>query len=91
MTWATAIVLIVLISAIAGVMRSRSRTADPGSRNRDRTEDAAVSGREQELQREVIDLRERIKVLERIATEANSAETRDTRAIADEIERLRDK
>ena len=91
MTWATAIVLIVLISAIAGVMRSRSRTVDPGSRNRDQAEDAAVSGREQELQREVIDLRERIKVLERIATEANSAETRATKAIADEIERLRDK
>ncbi len=91
MTWATAIVLIVLISAIAGVMRSSSRTADHRSQNRDRTEDAAVSGREQELQREVIDLRERIKVLERIATDANSAETRETRAIADEIERLRDK
>ncbi len=91
MTWASAIVLIVLISAIVGVMRSRSRTADHRSQNRDRTEDAAVSGRELELQREVMDLRERIKVLERIATDANSTETRETRAIADEIERLRDK
>lgn len=91
MTWATAIVLIVLISAIAGVMRSRSRWADHLSPDHDRTEDMAVSGREQELQREVIDLRERIKVLERIATDANSTETRETRAIADEIERLRDK
>lgn len=91
MTWATAIGLIVLISAIAGVMRSRSKTADHASRNRDRTEDAAVSGREQKLQREVIDLRERIKVLERIATDANSTESRETRAMAEEIERLRDK
>lgn len=42
--------------------------------------------REAELQREVEDLRERIKVLERIATDTN-----DTRALSDEIERLRDK
>lgn len=42
--------------------------------------------RESELQREVEDLRERIKVLERIATD-----THDTRALSDEIERLRDK
>ncbi len=89
MTWATAIVLIVLISAIAGVMRSRSRSADHRANNRDRPEDAAVSAREQELQRELAELRERIKVLERIATDANSAETRETKAIAEEIERLR--
>jgi uncharacterized protein YlxW (UPF0749 family) len=90
MTWATAVVLIVLISAIAGVMRSRSRTEGDRSHNGSRAEDMPVSDREQELQSEVVDLRERIKVLERIATDANSTESRETRAIADEIERLRD-
>lgn len=44
------------------------------------------SPRERELQREVEDLRERIHVLERIATDG-----RKPQALADEIERLRDK
>lgn len=83
MTWATAIVLIVLISAIAGIMRSRRAT------DRQPTEPENSPEREQELQREVTELRERIKVLERIATDTNSSEARETRAIAEEIERLR--
>ncbi len=91
MSWATAVVLIVMISAIAGVMRSRGRARHDGSQNNNGSDRSAVSGREHELQREVVDLRERIKVLERIATDANSSEGRDTRAIADEIDRLRDK
>ena len=91
MTWATAIVLIVLISAIAGVMRSRSRTRHDGTHGGDASGRQSVSSREHELQREVVDLRERIKVLERIATDANSTEGRESRAIAEEIERLRDK
>jgi hypothetical protein len=43
------------------------------------------SAREKELEREVEELRERIKVLERIATDG-----RDTRLLSDEIEKLRD-
>ena len=50
----------------------------------------APSPRELELQREVEDLRDRIAVLERIATDSNSSSRRRTRAIADEIESLRD-
>ncbi|MCL4671703.1 MAG: hypothetical protein KJZ64_01935 [Sphingomonadaceae bacterium] len=38
-----------------------------------------------ELRREVIELRERVKVLEQITVEG-----RETRALADEIEKLRD-
>jgi hypothetical protein len=44
------------------------------------------TGREAELEREVQELRERVKVLERIATDG-----RDTRLLSDEIEKLRDK
>ena len=44
-----------------------------------------------ETRREVEELRERIKVLERIATDANTREARDVKAIADEIESLRSK
>lgn len=43
------------------------------------------SGREAELEREVTELRERVKVLERIATDG-----RDTRLLSDEIDKLRD-
>ncbi|WP_305098297.1 hypothetical protein [Croceibacterium aestuarii] len=47
---------------------------------------AQSSAREKELQREVEDLRERVKVLERIATD-----DRGSRLLADEIDKLRDK
>ena len=51
---------------------------------------AIPPARESELQREIADLRERVKVLERITTDANQLEVRQTRAIAAEIESLRD-
>lgn len=89
MSFWSAIVLIVLITAIAGVMRSRHGGS---SRLRHGGQDQAQlpSAREQQLEREVDDLRERIKVLERIATDGNSIDARETRRIAEEIESLRD-
>ncbi|MBX7459292.1 hypothetical protein K3152_13645 [Qipengyuania sp. 1NDH17] len=44
-----------------------------------------------EAQREIEDLRERIKVLERIATDGNSLDAQETKRIAAEIEALREK
>ena len=44
-----------------------------------------------ELQHEVQTLRERIKVLERIATDANSSQGRHTNNLSAEIESLRDR
>lgn len=59
---------------------------------RDRVElPTAASPREGELEREVIALRKRLEVVERIATEANSLEHRTTKAVAAEIESLRDR
>jgi tetrahydromethanopterin S-methyltransferase subunit B len=43
------------------------------------------------LAHEVSELRERVKVLERITTEMNTLEAVETRRIAKEIEQLRDK
>ena len=40
--------------------------------------------------RELTDLRERVRVLERIATDANSFDARNARAISAEIDALRD-
>jgi len=90
MNWPIAVVLIVMISAIARVMRAKYRADHNIIRDSDGAERPAISGREQELQSEVVNLRERIKVLERIATDANSLEGRHSKDIANEIERLRD-
>ena len=51
---------------------------------------AKIARREAE-QREIAELRERIKVLERIATDANTTAALTSRRVADEIESLRDK
>lgn len=62
-------------------------------RNAGRSSDAALieqQRREAELETEIEQLRERIKVLERIATDANSADALETRRISAEIEKLRD-
>ncbi|MDX1703976.1 MAG: hypothetical protein R3235_06765 [Altererythrobacter ishigakiensis] len=80
MSFWTAIVLIVLIGSIASVLRSR---------NHRRVEDQSTNGnatRDEEAQRELQELRERVKVLERITVDG-----REARAIADEIESLRGK
>lgn len=87
MSFWSAVVLIVLITAVASVMRSRHRGSD---RLRHHGEQQS-SAREKELQGEVEHLRERIQVLERIATDGNSIDAQETRRIAAEIESLRDK
>ena len=86
----SAIVLIVLISAVATVMRSHNLGR---RRSRDDSPAQAVDNRarEEELQREVTRLQERIAVLEKIATDNNSPEARETQRIAAEIEALRDR
>jgi hypothetical protein len=85
---------IVAISAISRTMRAKYN-AEHGiiTDRKGRPVQSLIQPQPQdtELQREVETLRERIKVLERIATDANSAEARETRAIAAEIESLRDR
>lgn len=82
MSFFTFMLLIVIAGLGYDLMRQKNRA------RADRTDEVHPfdEARERELQREVEDLRERIKVLERIATDTN-----DTRALSAEIERLRDK
>ena len=87
MSFWTAVVIIVAIGAITSMVRSRHRGS---SRLRNVTE-AGPSPREKELEIEVDSLRERIQVLERIATDGNSIDATETKRIAAEIEALRDK
>ena len=79
-----AIVLIVLIVSITQVIKAR-HNAQAGYATDDDGNPVGNPQRELELQREVEELRERVKVLERIATDG-----RETRLLADEIDKLRD-
>ena len=51
----------------------------------------ADDGEKLALRREVEDLRERMKVLERITTDANTTSALESRRVSDEIEALRDR
>lgn len=83
MSFWSAIVLIVAISAIAKVFNARRGIH---LHHHDQSPQQQIdTGYARELEREVADLRERVKVLERIATDE-----RDTRRLASEIESLRD-
>lgn len=93
MDFGTALVVIAGIGAWYS-LRSQGRLGGTSMRRRDRQAHeshgdpliAAPSARENELEREVESLRERIHVLERIATDG-----RHTRELANEIESLRDR
>ncbi|MBK63294.1 MAG: hypothetical protein CL575_10200 [Altererythrobacter sp.] len=54
-------------------------------------QDHAPEVRDDVAQQEIEELRERIKVLERIATDGNSPSAQETKRISAEIEALRDK
>ena len=81
MSMGTALVVIVAIIAFACLRIARYNS-------RANRHDAATAIREPdpEARREIEELRERIKVLEQITVDG-----REARAIADEIERLRDR
>ncbi len=81
---------IVAIAAIGGWVNLRGMKYRAMSARRDNSAPALEAPREAELLREVDRLHERIRVLERIATDTNSASARQTRALSDEIESLRD-
>ncbi len=72
-------------------LRDRLKGGDWGDKLKNMVPDLTHSPREDELQREVEELRKRIAVLERITTEANSTDARRSRDIAAEIESLRDR
>ncbi|WP_374529050.1 hypothetical protein [Novosphingobium sp.] len=82
-----AVVIIVAILAFSNIRMAKLRRAGAP------LFDGAISAspRELELEREVESLRARIHVLERIATDANTVNGRQTQALAAEIESLRDR
>ena len=98
MTWPLAVVIIVMMVVVGKVMAAKYRAQGgiitdrkgnqhwigPGASSVD-------TGDKVQTKREVEDLRERIKVLERIATDGNSLDAGETKRISAEIEALRDK
>lgn len=86
MNFWTAIVIIVIVSAIARVLRARHYAQHGIMEDRLGRRVLSEPQRDAELQREVDELRQRITVLERIVTDG-----RQTHDLAREIESLRDK
>ena len=82
----------VIIVAIWGLVQIYTRRHDRElGVTRDEDGNPVFPPKEHAAEREVEELRERIKVLERIATDANTTEARKVREISDEIEKLREK
>ena len=84
MNWAAAIVLIVAILVIGAALRARHPKDDSNIAEWD-ADRSIPSEREEELEEEITQLRERLAVLERIATE-----DREAKRISEEIDKLRD-
>ena len=89
--WATVAIIAIIVWGVVQLNKARHR-ADRGIVIDERgNESVADSGTDAETNKEIEDLRERIKVLERIATDGNSLDAQETKRIAAEIEALRDK
>ncbi|TMM46223.1 hypothetical protein [Qipengyuania marisflavi] len=86
--WATVAIVAIVVWGIVQISRARHR-AERGIVRDERGNESLAAQPDPAAQREIEDLRERIKVLERIATDGNSLDARETRAIAEEIESLR--
>ncbi len=82
----TAIVVIVAIIAVAEVLKAKHRARHGITTDVMGNEKSIAPPTNPALEREVEELRERVKVLERIATE-----DRETKRLSAEIESLREK
>ena len=89
MSFWTAAVIIVAIWGFVELRKQRIDREMGVVRDEDGNPVTAVQDN-RELLRELTDLRERVKVLERITTEMNTLEAFEPRRIAKEIEQLRD-
>ena len=86
MNWAFAVVLIVALVCVAEVLKAKYRAKNGVALDWMGGEKPIAPPVNPALEREVEELRERVKVLERIATE-----DRETKLLSAEIESLREK
>ena len=90
MNWPIAVVAIVAIVMLAEVLKAKYR-ARHGITTDNAGNEKHLDRPDPAVQHEVEELRERIKVLERITTDANSSHALESRRVSDEIEKLRDR
>ena len=84
--WAIVVIVAIVVWGLVQMSKARHGPTSRSSGNED-----AGEVRDPETDREIEDLRERIKVLERIATDGNSLDAQETKRISAEIDALRDK
>jgi 4-hydroxy-3-methylbut-2-en-1-yl diphosphate synthase IspG/GcpE len=91
-SWAIVAVIAIVVWGIVEAAKARAgiTTDSEGNETLAARDDAASRLAAEEAQREIAALRERIQVLERIATDNNSLDARQQARIAAEIESLRD-
>lgn len=89
MNFWTAAVIVMIIWGIVSIYKARQGIISDEYGNESRSVPPPQD--ETMTKREIEDLRERIKVLERIATDGNSLDASETRRISAEIDALRDK
>lgn len=85
----TAIVVIVAIGCFTELMKAKYRAQHGITADKEGNE-APIARADPAIEREVTELRERVRVLERIATENHTTAALETRRVSDEIEALRD-
>ena len=89
--WAIVAIVAIVMSGLVRIYTSRHDGPRGVIRDKDGNPVSLPRADDGEARREIETLRERIKVLERIATDGNSLDARETRRIAQEIEALRDR
>lgn len=87
----TMIFLIVLVGCVTNVLTERYRAMARMEKRKGPAIRDGAAGEHGAQTQELQDLRERIKVLERIATDGNTLDARETQRISREIEELRDR
>ena len=85
-SWAMVAVVAIIVWGIVQLRKTRS-----SGENGIAADESLRDARDPDAEREIEQLRERIQVLERIATDGNSLDAQETRKIAAEIEALREK
>lgn len=90
-SWAIVALVAIVIWGIVETVRARAGiiTDEDGNQKIVPRHDPGNSAELEAAQRELADLRERVRVLERIATDANTGDARERERIAAEIEALR--
>lgn len=90
-SWAIVALVAIVIWGIVESVRARAGiiTDEDGSQKLAAREDAGSRAELEAARRELADLKERVKVLERIATDSNTGAAREQARIAAEIEALR--